>query len=223
MGRHAEKLWVLCYCLAKIKTVVRRRSLVQGPLCNLRYSLQRRQVVSRYSSIRQHLNRFKKGGECSSYNGHKRRKGVKVHVSVSTEGLPLSIVLSPGNEHDSKRFIEVLDGIRIGKDIGRPRSRPMEVLADAAYDNLEIRSYLRRRGIKSNIPRNKRNHKAPKIGRPTRFNRQSYGLRGAVERFFGWLKSGFRRLALRYERLNICFMGLLILACFIIYWRRVNR
>ena len=56
---------------------------------------------------------------------------------MSTEGLPLSLVLSPGNEHDSKRFVEVLNGIRIGKGIGRPRSKPVEVLADAAYDNKE--------------------------------------------------------------------------------------
>ena len=223
VGRHAQVLWVLCYCLAKIKKVVRRRSLVQGPLCNLRYSLQRRKVVGRYRSSRQHLNRFKKGGEFSSYNGHKKRKGVKVHVSVSTEGLPLSIVLSPGNEHDSKRFVEVLDGIRIRNDIGRPRSRPIEVLADAAYDDKEIRLYLRQRGIKSNIPVNKRNRRSPKTGRPTRFNPSSYGLRGTVERFFGWLKSSFRRLAARYERHNACFVGLIYLACFMIYWRRVFR
>jgi transposase len=140
---------------------------------------------------------------------------------VSAEGLPLSLVLSPGNEFDSKRFVEVLNGIRIGNSIGRPRSRPLEVLADAAYDTKDIRLYLRRRGIKSNIPTNKRNQKAPKPGRPARFNRQSYQLRGSVERFFGWLKARFRRLAIRYERLNICFMGFLNLACFFIYWRKV--
>ena len=89
------------------------------------------------------------------------------------EGLPLSLVLSPGDEYDSKRFVEVLNGIRIGKCIGRPRSRPLEVLADAAYDIKDIRLYLRRRGIKSNIPTNKRNRKAPKLGRSVRFNQQS--------------------------------------------------
>ena len=61
---------------------------------------------------------------------------------MSSEGLPLSLVLSPGNEHDSRRFVEVLTNIRIGKGIGRPRSRPFEVLADAAYDNNEIRLHL---------------------------------------------------------------------------------
>jgi transposase len=119
--------------------------------------------------------------------------------------------------------VEVLTNIRIGKGIGRPVSRPKEVLADAAYDNNEIRLHLRRRGIKSNIPCNKRNWKTAKRGRPTRFNQQSYRKRGCVERFFGWLKSGFRRLTTRYERLNTCFMGLLNLACFIIYWKKVFR
>jgi transposase len=147
---------------------------------------------------------------------------VKVHASVSSEGLPLSLVLSPGNEHDSRRFVEVLAEIRIGKGIGRPISRPFEVLADAAYDNNEIRLYLRRRGIKSNIPCNKRNLKTSRRGRPTRFDQQSYRKRGSIERFFGWLKSGFRRLATRYERLNTCFMGLIYLACFLIYWKRVS-
>jgi hypothetical protein len=68
-----------------------------------------------------------------------RRKSVKVHASVSSEGLPLSLLLSPGNEHGSKRFVEVPTEIRIGKGIDRPRSRPMEVLADAAYDDKDIR------------------------------------------------------------------------------------
>ena len=137
--------------------------------------------------------------------------------------MPLSLVLSPGNEHDSRRFVEVLTNIRISKGIGRPLSRPFEVLADAAYDNNEIRLYLRRRGIKSNIPCNKRNWKTAKIGRPTRFNQKSYKKRGCIERFSGWLKFGLRGLATRYERLNTCFMGLLNLACFIIYWKKVFR
>ena len=132
-------------------------------------------------------------------------------------------MLSPGNEHDSKRFVEVLERIQIRRSVGRPRSRPAEVLADAAYDSEAIRSYLRRRGIKSNIYCNKRNQKDPQRGRPKRFDKQSYRRRGSVERFFGWLKSSFRRIATRYERLNVCFMGLVYLACFLIYWRKVIR
>ena len=89
-----------------------------------------------------------KGGEDAAYNGHKKRRGVKVHAAVSAEGLPLSLVIGAGNEHDSRRFTDVLEGIRI-RTSGRPRTRPREVVAEAAYDEGRIRGYLRRRGIRS--------------------------------------------------------------------------
>jgi transposase len=147
---------------------------------------------------------------------------VKVHAAVSAEGLPLSLVIGPGNEHDSRRFTDVLDGIRIGTG-GRSRTRPREVVDDAAYDERRIRGYLKRRGIRSTIPTNRRNGSGGRRrGRPTRFDESTYRKRGCVERFFGWLKAGFRRLTLRYERLNAVFMGLLSMASFLIYWRKVG-
>jgi len=146
---------------------------------------------------------------------------VKVHVAVSSEGLPLSIVTGPGNEHDSQQFEPVMADIRINIGRGRPRTRPVEVVADAGYDSDSIRAYLRRRGIKSNIPANKRNQKKPSPGRPTRFDEATYKNRGVVERFFGWLKLGFRRIATRHERIDACFQGFLQLAAFLMIWRRI--
>jgi hypothetical protein len=35
---------------------------------------------------------------------------------------------------------------------GRPRTRPERVVADQGYSSTKIRSYLRRRGIKTAIP-----------------------------------------------------------------------
>ena len=103
---------------------------------------------------------------------------MKVHAAVSAEGLPLSLVIGPGNEHDGRRFTDVLDGIRI-KTGGRPRTRPHEVVADAAYDE---------RRIRSTIPTNRRNGSGGRRrGRPTRFDERTYRKRGCVERFFGWL------------------------------------
>lgn len=144
-----------------------------------------------------------------------------MHAAVTSEGLPLSIVVGPGNEHDSQRFEQVMSGIRIDIGRGRPRTRPVEVLADAAYDSWEIRNYLRKRGIKSCIPANNRNQKIPSPGRPTRFDEASYRKRGSVERFFGWLKLGFRRISTRHERLDVCFLGFLQLAAFLIIWRKL--
>ncbi len=146
---------------------------------------------------------------------------MKAHVVVSSDSIPLAIILGPGNEHDSQKFEQVVESIRINTGRGRPKTRPKEVLADAAYDAESIRCYLRRRGIKSSIPSNKRNQKKPSRGRPTRFDEKEYKKRGAVERFFGWLKLGFRRISVRHERLDVCFAGWILLASFLIVWRMI--
>ncbi|WP_406671459.1 transposase [Methanolobus sp. ZRKC4] len=138
-----------------------------------------------------------------------------MHVCVSCEVFPLTIQIASGKEHDSQHFIEVMESIRVKTD-GRLGTRPSEVLADSTYDNVVIRKYLRSRAIKSNIPVNIRNEKNRKRGRPTRFEYESYHKRGTIERFFAWLKMGFRRIASRYERLNVVFKGLLDIACFLL-------
>ncbi len=75
-----------------------------------------------------------------------------------------------------------MEDLRI-KTSRRPRTRPQEVLAEAAYDDVDIRQHLRSRGIQSNIPINPRNTKTRKRGRPTRFNPKTYAKRRAIERF----------------------------------------
>jgi len=119
-----------------------------------------------------------------------------------------------------QHFIKIMESIQV-KTERRPRTRPLEVIADSAYDNVAIRKDLRSRAIKSNIPNNTRNSKRRKKGRPTRFDPDSYSKRGTIERFFAWLKMGFRKLASRYERLNVVFKGLLDIACFILCWKKV--
>jgi transposase len=95
----------------------------------------------------------------------------------------LTIQISYGTDHDREHFVEVMEDIKI-KTPGRPKTKPKEVLADAAYDDVDIRQHLRSRGIQSNIPINPRNTKKRKRGRPTRFNPETYIKRGAIERFF---------------------------------------
>lgn len=51
----------------------------------------------------------KKKGEGTAYNGYKKRKGIKIHACVTSHGFPVAIIVSPGNEHDSKRFVEVME------------------------------------------------------------------------------------------------------------------
>ncbi|MCP8316390.1 MAG: IS5 family transposase [archaeon] len=174
-------------------------------------------------SCRQHHCRGEERGELVGYDGHKKRKGTKVHAAVSGEGLPLSIVIGLGSEHDSKRFVDALDGIWVKVGRGRPRTRPKEVVADSAYDAKRIRLFLKGRGIKASIAENRRKTKRAKRGKLNRFNTKGYSVgRSCVERFFGWLKGGFRRLIIRYERLASTFRGFLHLACIAILLRSMR-
>jgi len=56
------------------------------------------------------------------------------------------------------------------------------------YDTANIRKYNRRRGIKSNIPVNRRNKKKgkKKVGRPIKVDQKEYKKKSIVERFFSW-------------------------------------
>jgi len=71
----------------------------------------------------------------------------------------------------------------------------VSVYADKGYDARIIRDYLAKRNVLSMIP--KRNHKTKNN---TNHNRNYNKTRYVVERFFAWLKCGFRRLTIRYER-----------------------
>ena len=110
------------------------------------------------------------------YDGFKNRKGTKIHVCVDRDSMPLSIIIGPGNEHDSKKLQELVDGLS-----GRPR----ELYADAAYDTENIRRGLESIGIEPNIPVNPRNGR-----RPRQYNVEVYRrMRPAAERLFGRIKS----------------------------------
>ncbi len=145
-------------------------------------------------------------------------KGSKISLLVDKDGLPLSVALFPANIHDSKTYKPTIEGFKVNREAGRPITRPESINCDSAYDSEEIRSYNRRRGIKSNIPVNERNRKNKKRGRPKRLKQLNYKFRRSVERAFAWLTS-FKRLALRYEIEERSFIGLLHLAASLILWR----
>jgi transposase len=139
------------------------------------------------------------------YDGFKHRKGTKIHVCVDRDSMPLSIIIGPGNEHDSKKLLEL---------VGDLDWRPEQLYADAAYDTEHIRRGLESMGIEPNIPVNPRNGR-----RPRQYNVGLYRrMRPAVERFFGWIKS-FRRIIIRYERPESTYKALVTIASIIIHLR----
>ena len=152
------------------------------------------------------------------YDGYRRIRGSKISLLVERHGRPIACVIVPANVHDAMSYQPTLATCHIPRARGRPITRPGEVLADAAYDTQAIRRTNRRRGIRTMIPINRRKRMNPKRGRPYRFDREHYTIRGAVERCIAWLKS-FRKLGPRYEQLERSFRGLVMVACTMIVAR----
>jgi len=81
---------------------------------------------------------------------------------------------------------------------------------DKAYSCRRIRHRLRHHHIEPVIPQTDKQRRQQR-GRPPKFDRQAYRRRNVVERCVGWLKEN-RRLAVRYEKLAVTYLGMLKLA-----------
>jgi transposase len=102
---------------------------------------------------------------------------------------------------------------------GRPRQKPLRVIADKAYDSDPLRERLARRGIELIAPhRSNRKKPATQDGRALR----RYKRRWIVERTNAWL-GNFRRLVVRYDRSLTIYRAFFHIACFMIVLRRVMQ
>src|SRR5215213_7126870 len=157
-----------------------------------------------------------KGGRRTGPNPtDKGKAGSKRHVVADRGGVPLAVVLTAANVHDSKVLEEAVDAIEPIKRPrglpGRPRKRPKKLHADKAYDFPRCREALRKRSIKARIAR-RGIDSSEKLGR----------YRWAVERTLSWANR-FRRLKVRYERRDDIHQAFLDLGCALISWRYVQR
>ena len=95
---------------------------------------------------------------------------------------------------------------------GRPKKRPLRLIADKAYDSDPLRKRLKKLKIDLIVP-HRSNRKKPKTQDGRKLKR--YRKRWKIERTFSWL-SNFRRLVVRYERLITVYSGFFHLACLMI-------
>lgn len=129
-------------------------------------------------------------------------------------------MLSSGAAHEAAYLHPVLEQVSI--QAGR-RTRPLEVVADKAYDVAYVRKELRRRGIKAMIPEQVRRPgtKRRKKGPYHRFDKETYKKRASIEQSIGWVKE-CRRIATRYEKLAVSFKAMLKLAFIKFYLKKYS-
>jgi transposase len=112
----------------------------------------------------------------------------KIHLAVDARGLPMSVILSPGQAGDNPQLLPLLDQIAVGRDRpGRPRTHPDRVLADKAYSHPSTRAAMRARGIAFTSPERsdqiaRRKAKGSRGGRPPAFDPERYTGRNVAER-----------------------------------------
>ena len=132
----------------------------------------------------------------------------------------MSVVLTPGQRHDSTQREPVLAAIRVPRPggVGRPRTRPDHLIADKGYSYARCRALLRGRGIAHTIPErdDQRARRAHRPGRKPGFDRATYRRRNVVERCVNRLKQ-WRGIATRYEKRARNLRAMVVLAALVIW------
>ena len=148
----------------------------------------------------------------------------KIHLAVDGRGLPMSVILTPGQAGDNPQLLPLLDQINVSREgRGRPRKRPERVLADKAYSHPSTRAALRSRGIAFTSPEridqiDRRRAKGSRGGRPPAFDQAVYADRNVVERCFNRFKQ-FRALATRYAKRVAYYRSEIIIAAIVLWLR----
>jgi transposase len=149
--------------------------------------------------------RAKRGGELTGPNPTDRGKaGTKYHVVVSTDGIPLGVVPSAANVHDTRLFPHLL---RLAQVVCAAIGR---LYADAGYDSAENRALCLQDGIQPHIR---------KVGEPHGSGLGS--VRCVVEHGCAWLLAN-KRLDRRQDRQGRIILALLTAACIFIIANRVR-
>jgi transposase len=125
-------------------------------------------------------------GGRAGYDGHKRRKGSKVHIAVDTLGHLLGLIVTPANEQERAQVAELAQAVQ------EATGESVEIaFVDQGYTGPEPEQAAKEHGIRLEVV------KLPEAKRgfvllPRRW---------VVERSFAWT-TRFRRLVRDYERLQ---------------------
>ncbi len=134
------------------------------------------------------------------------RPGVKQHVMVDGQGIPLAGDITAANVPEINELLPVVDSCGPLDDQGEPKKLPDELYGDRAYDSEPHREELRERDVEPKLAKRNTPHGSG-LGK----------FRWVVERLFSWLH-GFRKLRFVTEKttdMQFAFFHLgLALICF---------
>ena len=135
-------------------------------------------------------------GARAGYDGHKKRKGSKVHLAVDTLGQLLAAIVTPANEQERAQVAE------LAAKVQEATGDSVEVaFVDQGYTGEQAAEDAEEHGIRLEV-----------VKLPT--TKRGFVLlprRWVVERSFAWM-ARFRRLTRDYERLSETLVGLHFIA-----------
>lgn len=138
------------------------------------------------------------------------KNGTKKTVLVDGQGGPLAVSIDPANCHDS----QCLEGLLNNRVVPSPAGE-QHLYLDRGYDTPGARRVAEKFGYVVHICGSPRDREPQACGPRRRF-------RWVVERTLAWL-SKCRGLLVRYIKKAENFLGLLQLACCLLWYRRLRQ
>src|SRR6266852_3510167 len=153
-----------------------------------------------------------KGGMASATRGTNTRRGEKVIAIIDNHGSVLaSVPVAPVHATDMMLLPQGLKALQqMTKEVGLDL-RGASLNLDGDFDSARNRTGIFKAGMMPNIKENPRHRKTTKRGCKRLFNEAIHALRMRVERTFAW-EDKFKRLLLRFERIQQRHYGMKLLA-----------
>jgi putative transposase len=155
------------------------------------------------------------GGKKTGKNPTDRgKKGTKKSLLTDGDGGPLGVVIAGANAVEQKLLKATIEAVVVERP--DPAEVEQDLCLDKGYDNPNGRAAASEAGYTAHIRR---------IGEEKKACDRSKGhkpRRWVVERTFAWL-SKCRGLLVRYEKKDGNYLGLIQMACGLLWYRRLDR
>ena len=133
---------------------------------------------------------------------------------TEADGGPVAVALAPANRHDSLVLQDILEAVVV--EPPDPRGHAQHLCLDKAFDGAPAEATARVFGYEPHV-RRIGEEKRGKRGRKTKKAR-----RWVVERTIAWLNR-CRAILVRWDKRAENYLGMVQLACALLWYRRLHR